>query len=272
MTRPQLTSIKNVRFVAKLMVTVLMLFLSFQDSPSYASTWVPETSFSPANSGGNALWALTSSSDGSHLVAGYQGGKLYISSDSGNTWTGITVTVPTNASWQRMASSADGSHVIASVSNAGNGVGDSGNMIYTSTDGGNHWIARTPTNTYPLWMGVASNYDGTRLFAAPQYGCIYASTDSGVTWSSATSGLGTCSTQLWRGITSDSTGQYVVAGLDNGHIFTSNDYGVTWTSRTPTALAWSNIATSSSGQYLAAATFSGDIWSSQDYGATWVNH
>jgi photosystem II stability/assembly factor-like uncharacterized protein len=61
---------------------------------------------------------ITSSADGTKLAAVVSGGQIYLSTDSGVTWT---ATGP-NQSWASIASSADGRKLVAVVN---------GGQIYT---------------------------------------------------------------------------------------------------------------------------------------------
>ena len=65
-------------------------------------------------------WAsVASSADGSKLAAVENGGRIYISTDSGVTWTAHD----SNRSWASVTSSADGTKLVAAVN---------GGQIYTS--------------------------------------------------------------------------------------------------------------------------------------------
>lgn len=77
------------------------------------------------------------------------------------------------ASWYGVASSADGSKLVAVVS---------GGSIYTSTNSGSSWIS----NNAPIksWSSVASSADGNNVVAAIHEGPIYTSTNGGMTWMS----------------------------------------------------------------------------------------
>ena len=63
---------------------------------------------------------MASSSNGTKLAATVLGGQIYISTDSGATWTARE----SNRNWYGVASSSDGTKLVA---------GDSGGQIYTST-------------------------------------------------------------------------------------------------------------------------------------------
>jgi photosystem II stability/assembly factor-like uncharacterized protein len=66
-----------------------------------------------------------------------------------------------NRDWQSVASSADGTKLVAAVT---------GGQIYTSTDSGANW---TPLESNRNWRSVASSADGTKLVALERAGPIY---------------------------------------------------------------------------------------------------
>jgi hypothetical protein len=86
------------------------------------------------------------------------GGQIYTSNDSGLTWT----TRESSGNWESVASSADGTRLVAVVL---------GGQIYTSNDSGLSWTARESSRS---WASVASSADGTRLVAVG-VGQIYTS-------------------------------------------------------------------------------------------------
>jgi len=83
-----------------------------------------------------------------------------LGSVSAQTWT---LTTAPSSSWQAVASSADGTRLVAVVFNGG---------IYTSADSGATWVQNTsaPVNR---WASVASSADGLSLAAAIYGGQIY---------------------------------------------------------------------------------------------------
>ena len=76
-----------------------------------------------------------------------------------DTWTARA----SNRAWRSIASSADGTKLVAVVY---------GGQIYTSTDSGVTWTARESRRD---WYGVASSADGTKLVAVVYPGQIYTS-------------------------------------------------------------------------------------------------
>ena len=75
-----------------------------------------------------------------------------------------------NRDWRSVASSADGSKLVAAAQNE---------QLYTSTDSGLSWVPRESARD---WRSVASSADGSKLVAAENGGQLYTSTDSGVNW------------------------------------------------------------------------------------------
>jgi hypothetical protein len=194
--------------------------------------------------------AVASSADGTRLVvAPSNGGLIYISGDSGETWTPHPVGGP-NASWNSVASSADGKHLIA----AGSG------QIYISKEYGTSWATNGPT---AIWGSVASSADGTRLVAAKNAGNIYTSSDAGSTWTAR------APSKFWKSVASSADGTRIVAVEEFGRIHVSADSGVTWK---PQGLntEWWAVASSADGTRLLAIENFGRIHISTDSGLSWT--
>lgn len=153
--------------------------------------------------------------------------------------------------WQSVASSADGTHLVACVY---------GGMIYTSTDAGTTWTARDSTRD---WISVASSSDGTRLVACVDGGQIYTSPDSGVTWTPRDS------SRFWSSVASSADGMHLLASVNNGQLYTSPDAGVIWYPA-ETTRAWYCVASSADGSHLAAGVLNGQIYTSPNYGVNWT--
>lgn len=130
----------------------------------------PQGSITYPQNNNRQFWlAVASSSDGSKLVAVNAGGSIYISKDSGITWS------PTSApieNWFSVASSTNGNKLVV-VANAG--------PIYTSTNAGVTWKAAINAPNAG-WASVTSSGDGNKLAAVQWGGQIYTSEDAGTTW------------------------------------------------------------------------------------------
>jgi hypothetical protein len=227
----------------------------------------------------NWVSIASSSLNGKSIVAASNDGYIYIYNDIvpnpiglniyglvyssiGDTWTSLTSAG--SRSWMGLASSDDGTKLLASVT---------GGYLYTSTNSGATWTARVIDQTR-TWQGVASSSDGTILYACVFNGPnIWRSTDSGVNWMALTS----AGTKNWRNIVTSSDGKKLLANTNSGNdsLYTSTDSGNTWTYRfvfSSSQLYWRNMASSRDGTKLAVTTASqvGYIFTSIDSGATWI--
>jgi len=202
---------------------------SFNAAPntSYVGTNADSTTISlPMNANVGDLVQITGAGTGAWAV-GY----------TNLVWT---QTPAPSESWYAVASSADGTHLVAAV-------GDGG--IYTSTDAGATWV-QTPAPS-ESWYAVASSADGTHLVAALGGGGIYTSTDAGATWAQTPA-----PSETWWAVASSADGTHLVAVVEAGYIYTSTDAGRTWApqSSAPSS-SWSAVASSSDGAHLVALAF-----------------
>jgi len=127
-------------------------------------TWVPRAT--------NLNWSSVASNDnGNKLVAtdngGKLGGQIWISDDSGFTWSKVTTTPRL---WSSVASSRFGNKLVATVASG---------KIYTSADSGTTWISR---NYVGNWKKVVSSGTADKLYAIDYGKSIWRSTDEGATW------------------------------------------------------------------------------------------
>jgi len=173
-----------------------------------------------------------------------------------------------NLDWRSVATSADGTKLVAVADNAWG--------PFTSADSGATWISNSaPT----LFWTVATSVDGNKLVAA--LGWICTSTDSGATWTLS----GAPVLSYWRSVASSADGTKLVAAESDinfpwgtGSIYTSTDSGATWISNNVPGLDWSSVASSADGTKLVAAALDnpnypgshGGIYTSTNSGATWI--
>jgi photosystem II stability/assembly factor-like uncharacterized protein len=205
---------------------------------------------------------IASSYDGSKLFAcagtgaNENGGYIY-SNITGDTW------IQSNSigykKWSAIAygsnSSTNSQLLVASV-NPG--------YIYTSYDYGNTWTENV-TSGNRAWTALAINNNGGRIFGTVFGGQIYASINSGLTWSALASG-----SRDWSNICCSSDGVFVYATVNPGYIYKSTDIGVTWSQVTVAGSRnWSSITCSSSGSTVIATDDGGYIYTSDDSGTSW---
>jgi hypothetical protein len=228
--------------------SVLGNFSSFAQS-----SWLLTSASRPQN------WiSIASSSDGGELIASAYGVGIYISENSGATWT-LTNSTP---GWRSVACSSDGGKLFAALY---------GNGIYTNSSNG--WGIGGSTSGLN-WISVACSSDGGKLVAAVNGGGIYTSTNSGSTWKQQTSGLPSASTHPnWYCVASSANGSNLVAVVNGGGIYTSANAGATWGQQTaglPGSADWISIASSADGTKLAAVVYGGGIYTSINAGANWT--
>ncbi len=172
-------------------------------------------------------------------------GVIWTAQDSGSNF------------WRSIASSSDGSHLVAAPYPG---------FIHTSTNYGVTWTAQQSSGSNS-WNSVVSSSDGSHLAAAvePGLGHIYTSTNYGVTWTEQNSGG-----RHWWALASSADGSDLAAVVFGGYIYTSTNYGVTWTQQNSGSNIWHAIASSADGSHLVAAVSGGYIYTSTDFGVTWT--
>ena len=165
-------------------------------------------------------------------------GSIWISIDSGTTWTVQPDTSGYN--WRSIASSADGKNLAAVYGTTDNGAMPSsltyGASIWISHDSGATWTPIADT-TDRHWRSIASSADGTKLVAGTDGGSLWSSIDSGATWNEGPNTLG-----HWESVTSSADGSRFFAGSSmlrsdgviepagiGSGLLTSTDFGATWT-------------------------------------------
>ena len=223
-------------------------FTSSVSAPTlYASTINLLDLGTGAKDSNRSWYSVAMSSDGTKQTAVVYNGQIYISSDSGNTWT----PKDSNRSWCAVAMSSDGTKQTAVVDNG---------QVYVSTDSGNTW---TPKDSNRAWTTVAMSSDGTKQTAGTYGGLIYISSDSGNTWTPKDSN------RYWKDVAMSSDGTKQTAVVYGGQICISTDSGNTWTPK-DSSRAWIVVAMSSDGTKQTAAVDNGQIYISTDSGNTWT--
>jgi hypothetical protein len=225
-----------------------VIWVSTNSGIAWLSNNVPSASF--------FVSVVALSADGSKMVAGagaYGGSPsgIYISTNSGVTWA--QTTAPTN-NWTSVASSADGTKLVAAAMNS------EGGFIYASMDSGLTWtLTGAPTNN--SWATVASSADGSKLVAASGYvfipalsyggyGGVYTSTNFGMSWTS-----NNVPDAQWQSVAASADGTKLVAvALEPfGLICSSTNSGASWVSNSAPNESWYSVASSADGNKLMAA-------------------
>ena len=102
-------------------------------------------------------------------------GGIYISTNSGSTWSPASAP---SGQWVSVASSADGTHLVAT--SQPNGEYYTRGLIYFSTDSGLTWRSNNVADG--TWTSVASSAEGSRFVAVDDGGRVLVSANSGTTW------------------------------------------------------------------------------------------
>jgi hypothetical protein len=112
------------------------------------------------------------------------------------------------------------------------------------------------------WSSVASSANGQNLVAVGFGAGIWASIDSGMTWTDRTpadpkfeASYGD-QVQGWSSVASDTTGTKLVAAVNTGDVWTSTNGGLTWTDRTAGNQAasgpWDAVTSNAAGDHVVA--------------------
>lgn len=258
------------------------------------------------------LWrGVSISLDGTYQTGVAFQDRVFVSNDSGNTWTAILtifdqpwscvsisatgeiqlglnkegyvggatyVSTDFGANWSLSHSSSGPSCAISSdgkVMIVGTGFYE-GDGYAVSTDTGTNWTSYSIANTGKAT--AVSSFGDYMLIAKGSKMSV--STDFGVTFTEFADATINGTTRTWTGSDLSGNGQIMVACNDDtsdGFTYVSTDFGNTWTKGTIDA-AWVSIRISDDGNTIVAInTPSTDfatkvgIYVSSDNGATWIN-
>lgn len=154
------------------------------------------------------IWsAWAASADGVKLAATVNGGFIYISANSGATWTHTA----SQRFWSAIASSADGARLTATVANGG---------IFTSTDSGATWQSNNVPNQD--WSAVYSSPDGSTLVALVRDGPSWKSVNGGATWMQLNTPY-----DFWHSLASSADGSRLLAAAESA-VYMSTNAGTSW--------------------------------------------
>ena len=128
-------------------LVVLVFIAIFSPTSVYASLNWTETQ---PDGNANKSWSLSAiSQNGQKIIAGHQDGGLYLSSDTGSSWTRV---LPEHDSdvWYTASMSADGQVIL---------VGTYGQRVYISSDGGVNWTETRPAGDLGIFWVSSSMSD-----------------------------------------------------------------------------------------------------------------
>jgi hypothetical protein len=214
-------------------------------------------------------WTAISVGGGKIIATASPSTDIYVSSDSGTSWS-FQYSGATPLLWTNVKISSDGLTGLAVEKNGG---------IYTFSPVTGTVFSQLPTVGVTFTGAALTPLSSTFRFSiCGSEGTIFRSPDDGLTWvdkSYEMPGI-----QSWNSSAVSETGQYQTAVKMNGRIWSSADYGVTWEEDTsvPTVKSWFSIAMSADGQDRTAladsayppTNLASEMWRSIDYGINWA--
>jgi hypothetical protein len=198
--------------------------------------------------------ALAMSADGGKLVAAFNSGGIYTSTNFGATWISNNAPI---LSWDALTSSADGTRLAAAYLGG----------IYISTDGGATWNPSAVRNAY--WYSLACSADGTLLAAAtPSGNAVYVSTNFGLSWKTNYFPTG-----IYDGysVGLSASGNRIAAGNNIGIILVSPNLGANWSATNQLTGSIKSIAVSADGTMLVAVYGGATVYTSTNGGVSWMS-
>jgi hypothetical protein len=128
---------------------------------------------------------MTVSDNGSVILAGVYGGRLYRSTNHGSSWSEIRPAGDADLNWDTVGLDQNGQIMLAGVDDNSGGTG----KLYVSKDGGNTWSDNTPDfgSFGREWRISSVSDDGKTMFAgygdSTIEGRLFLSTNDGSSWS-----------------------------------------------------------------------------------------
>ena len=208
----------------------------------------------------------------SSIASSADGSKL-IATVKGLFSDNVPIYITTNAgvTWRQSIAPLTNDYWLSVASSADGGrlVASSGAGVYTSTNFGADWLYQANHR----FSSLASSADGTRLIGAESFN-VYTSTNSGAAWQLADVS-GACVASSADG-TKLATAYFAYPGHPLGGIFTSTNAGLDWTPTSAPIDGWTALASSADGLKLGATigqtsfpTGPGPIFVSTNGGGTW---
>jgi len=222
-----------------------------------ALTWSKKTGATPDT---EFPYGVRQTQDGGYILAG----SIW-SADAAGSWTETRPAGNVDKDWSSVASSTDGSRLIAGACTG---------RLYISSNGGSSWSETRPAGDVDkCWINsVTSGADGSHLIVGTSPGRLYVSSNGGTTWTE-TQPAGNVD-KHWQGLASSADGNKLIAGVYGvGRLYISADGGSSWSETRPAGdvdKSWYAVASSADGNKLVAGTcFGGRLYVSSNGGFSW---
>lgn len=269
---------------------ITLIFSSINALPAFAALgddWDATASGLRENT---PSWVASKISNNGTIQVAITYDSVYISSDTGNTWTNK---LTTDKYLDGLDLSSDGSTIVLSYSAGANG------SFLVSKDYGQTWTDSTPvgrssSNNDVAILDFALSSDGNTIVAFTNDGRFFHSSDSGVAWSApifptdvtdpsamavsaATNGMFSGQDHdRWKSIDISSDGGSLIIGGAGVGVKISTDLGATWSFVINDNLNWANVAFANNSSTIIAQTWDdghgkGLIKISTDAGQTFSN-
>jgi hypothetical protein len=219
------------------------------------------TTWTTISAAGSKNWSAVAINDsGTVIIAAESGGGLWLSTNSGASFTLQSNGVSTATSWYWLDTNASGSIIIAS--NQGTGV-------YISRDTGATWSSKSVTGASVIKAAYLSADGDKAVLMSSGNSTLYTSTGVFTAWTAQTGAGAVNSGTTAFGFSRD--GQKILCMRNSSTAMArTQNFGATWETVTaPTSYAIS-MATSDDMSTIWLAPNGASSYYSTDYGATWT--
>jgi ligand-binding sensor domain-containing protein len=229
-------------------------------------------------------------SNGQYLYAGTNGAGINRWTDADGSWTGVnkgligtTVNALMTAPWGRLYAATEGGGTFVTYDSGAvwnhNTQSMDENYAHALAYDGSYYYEGTTTGVFrksnsSTWYNMGgANYisvlfaDGNNLFAGTKSDGVILSTDHGMSWTQANSGLGT-----YQVLSFARVGSNIFAGEYGGGVYISTNNGTNWTavnSGLPTSSYVSSLV--STGSNIFVGTLGYGVFLSTDNGTNWTS-
>ncbi len=189
--------------------------------------------------------------NGGTLYAGTTNSGVFLSTNSGTTWTSANTGLAAN---QVFSFTVNGTNLFA---------GTWGGGVFLSSNGGVNWTqVSTGLTNNGLYVGSLA-VNGGYIFAGTNGEGVYRSNNNGATWTLVNSGLSNTTVH-----TLAVSGSNLFAGTLGG-VFLSTNNGASWT-QVNSGLSYTDVrALAVTGSNLFAGTYGGGVYLSTNNGTSW---